>query len=459
VSSPHQRPEFQPRLVPALDADAEAEALDFGALFHAVPSPCVVLDADLIIQACNDAYLKAASRRRSELVGTSIADLLPSRPAGPDTIPGSEPVVETVRRAVRTALDTGRSVVVGLQRYDVDAGRTTAQLEVKAEAKVEAQVEAEVDAAGRHYWIGTAVPVPNSWGAPRHVLYNVHDVTALVPHLATALSEPLEPAGRQARAAVVAATAVAEQSQLFDLALETQRQLGIAVQEVMLPAEVPLSVREAVQIAVRYQPASDALRVGGDWYDVADLGQGRLAVAVGDVVGHGLRAAAVMGQLRSALSALTVADVGPAAAMTALDRVARHSPDATASTAVKVVVDPALDLAIYSSAGHLPPLILRVDGTIHTMNQALGPPLAVTQKVVSRPLGTAMLRAGDTLVLYTDGLVERRGEALDVGIARLSDALVRLRELDVDSIADRLLSELPPMSSLRDDIALIVLRV
>jgi serine phosphatase RsbU (regulator of sigma subunit) len=455
VSSPHQRPEFQPRLVPAPDADAEAEALDFGALFHAVPSPCVVLDADLIIQACNDAYLKAASRRRSELVGTSIADLLPSRPAGPDTIPGSEPVVETVRRAVRTALDTGRSVVVGLQRYDVDAGRTAATLE----AKVEAQVEAEVDAAGRHYWIGTAVPVPNSWGAPRHVLYNVHDVTALVPHLATALSEPLEPAGRQARAAVVAATAVAEQSQLFDLALETQRQLGIAVQEVMLPAEVPLSVREAVQIAVRYQPASDALRVGGDWYDVADLGQGRLAVAVGDVVGHGLRAAAVMGQLRSALSALTVADVGPAAAMTALDRVARHSPDATASTAVKVVVDPALDLAIYSSAGHLPPLILRVDGTIHTMNQALGPPLAVTQKVVSRPLGTAMLRAGDTLVLYTDGLVERRGEALDVGIARLSDALVRLRELDVDSIADRLLSELPPMSSLRDDIALIVLRV
>ena len=441
------------------EVDAEAEALDFGALFHAVPSPCVVLDGDLIIQACNDAYLKAASRRRSELVGTSIADLLPSRPAGPDTIPGSEPVVETVRRAVRTALDTGRSVVVGLQRYDVDAGRTTAQLEAQLEAQVKAQVEAEVDAAGRHYWIGTAVPVPNSWGAPRHVLYNVHDVTALVPHLATALSEPLEPAGRQARAAVVAATAVAEQSQLFDLALETQRQLGIAVQEVMLPAEVPLSVREAVQIAVRYQPASDALRVGGDWYDVADLGQGRLAVAVGDVVGHGLRAAAVMGQLRSALSALTVADVGPAAAMTALDRVARHSPDATASTAVKVVVDPALDLAIYSSAGHLPPLILRVDGTIHTMNQALGPPLAVTQKVVSRPLGTAMLRAGDTLVLYTDGLVERRGEALDVGIARLSDALVRLRELDVDSIADRLLSELPPVSSLRDDIALIVLRV
>ncbi|MGO4599121.1 SpoIIE family protein phosphatase [Terrabacter sp. 2RAF25] len=444
MSSPHPHPEFQPRLVAGAGAgERGAGELDFGALFHAVPSPCVVLDIGLIIQDCNDAYVKAVSRSRTELVGSSLADVLPSQPAGPETVPGAEPVVDTVRRAVRSALDTGRSVVVGLQRYDSDTGRPAA----------------EAESGGGHYWIGTAVPVPNSSGVPRHVLYNVHDVTALVPHLATALSQPLEPAGRQARAAVVAATAVAEQSQLFDLALETQRQLGIAVQEVMLPAEVPLSVRESVQIAVRYQPASDALRVGGDWYDVADLGQGRLAVAVGDVVGHGLRAAAVMGQLRSALSALTVADVGPAAAMTALDRVARHSPDATASTAVKVVIDPALDLAIYSSAGHLPPLILRVDGTIHTMNQALGPPLAVTQKVMSRPLGTAMLRAGDTLVLYTDGLVERRGEPLDLGIGRLSDALVRLRDLDVDSLADRLLSELPPRSSLRDDIALIVLRM
>jgi serine phosphatase RsbU (regulator of sigma subunit) len=421
--------------------DEGHEALDYGSLFHAVPSPCVVLDARLIVQDCNEAYLKAVSRGRNELVGTSLVDVLPEWTAAAERDGSAEPVAETVRRAVRSALDTGRSVVVGLQRYDLDAGRS------------------EVADAGRHYWIGTAVPVADSSGVPRHVLYNVHDVTSLVPHLAAALTEPLEPGGRQARAAVVAATAVAEQSQLFDLALETQRQLGIAVQEVMLPAEVPASVREVVQVAVRYQPASDALRVGGDWYDVADLGQGRLAVAVGDVVGHGLRAAAVMGQLRSALSALTVADVGPAAAMTALDRVARHSPDATASTAVKVVIDPALDLAIYSSAGHLPPLILRVDGTITTMNQALGPPLAVTLKVASRPLGTAKLGAGDTLVLYTDGLVERRGEALDVGIARLADALVRHREMDVDSLADQLLSELPPTSTLRDDIALIVLRL
>lgn len=409
--------------------------LDYPSLFRAVPTPCVVIDADLMVRDCNDAYLYVSGRTRMELIGTNLFAGLPT------ATPGTEPVVDTVRRAVLSALETGRPVVVGPQRYEID-GEGSAGPDER-----------------RHAWIGTAVPLPRPDGVGTDVLYNIHDVTALVPHLGAALSGSLELGDLQARAAVVAATAVAEQSQLFDLALETQRQLGIAVQEVMLPAEVPASVTQAVQVAVRYRPASDALQVGGDWYDVADLGQGRLAVAVGDVVGHGLCAAAVMGQLRSALSALTVADVGPAAAMTALDRVARHSPDATATTAVKVVIDPELDLAIYSSAGHLPPLILRKDGTVHALDQALGPPLAVTQRIGSRPLGTATLAKGDTLVLYTDGLVERRGEALDRGIGRLKAALVRLRRLDVDSLADELLAELPPHSALRDDIALIVLRL
>ena len=416
-----------------------ARDVDYSSLFRAVPSPCVVLDANLVVLDCNDAYVEVAGRTRAELVGASLFEILPA------AIPGAESVPDTVRRAVLSALRTGRSVVVGLQRYAKDD-------ELPPQGS-------EGGVAGRRYWIGTAVPVPRPGGVVTDVLYNVHDVSALVPHLDAAVSGSLElGGGLQARAAALAASAVAEQTQLFDLALETQRQLGIAVQEVMLPAEVPATVTDTVQVAVRYRPASDALRVGGDWYDVADLGHGRLAVAVGDVVGHGLRAAAVMGQLRSALSALTVADVGPAAAMAALDRVARHSPHATASTAVKVVIDPALDLAIYSSAGHLPPLVLRKNGTVTALDQALGPPLAVTQRTETRPLGTASLVVDDTLVLYTDGLVERRGEPLDRGIARLAEALVRHRNLDVEALADQLLAELPPRSALRDDIALIVLR-
>lgn len=250
----------------------------------------------------------------------------------------------------------------------------------------------------------------------------------------------------------------AARRKLLELPAEMQRELGIAVQELLLPAGVPADVRDTVQVAVRYRPASDVLRLGGDWYDVADLGHGRLAVAVGDVVGHGLRAAAVMGQLRSALSGLIVADVGPAAALKALDRVARHIPDAMASTAVKVVIDPNVDLAVYSSAGHLPPLILREDGAVDALDQGLGPPLAVTECVEARPLGTTTLASGDTLVLYTDGLVEHRGAALDRGIARLAAALRRHRDLDVEALADHLLGEVPTQSALRDDIALVVLR-
>ena len=209
---------------------------------------------------------------------------------------------------------------------------------------------------------------------------------------------------------------------------------------------------------MRYRPSSEALRVGGDWYDVADLGEGRLAMAVGDVVGHGLRAAAMMGQLRSALRALIMADIGPAGAMVALDRVARQSDEATACTSVKVVIDPELDLLTYSSAGHLPPLLVRDDGTVDLLDQATGPPLAVTERARSRPLGTAKVRRGDTLVLYTDGLVERRDEDVDVGIRRLGLAVARHRDLDVESLADQLLSELQPSSALHDDIALVVLR-
>jgi serine phosphatase RsbU (regulator of sigma subunit) len=165
-----------------------------------------------------------------------------------------------------------------------------------------------------------------------------------------------------------------------------------------------------------------------------------------------------MGQLRSALSGLIVADIGPAAAMTALDRVARHIPGALASTAVKVVIDPDMDRAFYSSAGHLPPLVLRGDGAVDGLDQGLGPPLAVTEDVEARPLGTARLASGDTLVLYTDGLVERRGEALDRGMDRLAAALFQHRALDVEALADHLLAEVPTQSAVRDDIALVVLR-
>jgi len=404
--------------------------LDYEALFKAVPTPCVVLDTGFVVQDCNSAYAEVVGRSRADLLGRGFFQLFPDLTSPVNSAGNS------VLDALTTAARTGRSAMLGMLRYDIA---------VSGNPVLEPR-----------FWVSTVVPVPGSDGEVTSLLYNVHDVSAFALQLSGAAAEGGPEQLLQQASVLSQLVSITEQSRLFDPSVEAERQLGIAVQSAMLPSDVPSALRG--KVAVRYRPSSEALRVGGDWYDVADLGEGRLAMAVGDVVGHGLRAAAMMGQLRSALRALIMADIGPAGAMVALDRVARQSDEATACTSVKVVIDPELDLLTYSSAGHLPPLLVRDDGTVDLLDQATGPPLAVTERARSRPLGTAKVRRGDTLVLYTDGLVERRDEDVDVGIRRLGLAVARHRDLDVESLADQLLSELQPSSALHDDIALVVLR-
>jgi serine phosphatase RsbU (regulator of sigma subunit) len=418
------------RAEPADTRSPAPHGLDLGAVFRAVPTACVVLDDQLVIQDCSDAYLRVAGRGRERLLGRGLFDAFPD-------VGGASAAVDGVGAVLRTALTTGRPVVLGTQRYDTaGAGGTGAPDE--------------------RYWAGTAVPLPRG-DQPAWVLFHVFDVTALAHQMRREGSKPSDVAAPEE--VLRAAMAVMEQTHLFDEAVEAERRLGVAVQSAMLPTAVPEAVRDRVAVAVRYRPASASLSVGGDWYDVTDIGDGRVAVAVGDVVGHGLVAASVMGQLRGALAALTVADVGPPQALAALDQIARHNPNATASTAVKVVLDPHLGFAAYSSAGHLPPLLAHPDGTIEDLDGALGPPLAVTETIERRPLGTATVGPGSTLLLYTDGLVERRGEDLDLGIARLRRAFAEHRSLDVEDLADRLLEELTAEAGLRDDVALVLLRL
>ncbi len=406
--------------------------LDYAALFRGVPTPCVVLDTEFVVRDCNSAYVEVVGRPRTELVGRGLFELFPDMTSSVDAAASS------VRQALTTAARTGRSVTLGMLRYDVAVSGRGAVPEPR-------------------FWVSTVVPVPAVEGEVTSLVYNVHDVSAFALHLSGVDVDSLAGELHQEQRVLSEVVTVTEQSRLLDPCVEAERQLGLAVQSAMLPTDVPAAL--SGKVAVRYRPSSEALRVGGDWYDVADLGEGRLALAVGDVVGHGLQAAAIMGQLRSALRALTMADIGPAGAMMALDRVARESVEATATTSVKVVIDPELDLLTYSSAGHLPPVLVRCDGAVQMLDQATGPPLAVTERVGSRPLGTAKVGPGDTLILYTDGLVERRDEDLDIGIARLSSAVARHRDLDVESLADQLLTDLPPSSALSDDIALVVLRM
>ncbi len=211
--------------------------------------------------------------------------------------------------------------------------------------------------------------------------------------------------------------------------------------------------------AVRYQPAVSALNVCGDWYDLVDLPGARVAVAVGDVVGHGLAAACVMGQLRSALSAAVRATPGPARALDVLGLYARSLDGAESTTAVAAVIDWGTGLITYSSAGHPPAALLHPDGTVRFLDQATDPPLGARPEHRPRPSATTAFTPGGTLVLYTDGLVERRREDIDVGLSRLARSLSRHGAADPETLADALLAELIPEGGATDDTALVVLRL
>jgi anti-sigma regulatory factor (Ser/Thr protein kinase) len=196
--------------------------------------------------------------------------------------------------------------------------------------------------------------------------------------------------------------------------------VALTLQQSMLPSALPEVA--GLELTARYLPAVDSLQVGGDWYDVVALSDGRVAVAVGDVVGRGLGAATTMGQLRSALAALALSTDSPAQVLDGLERFARQVEGARLATVAYGVLDPVGGTLRYACAGHPPPLVLRPDGTTcfleggrSTLLCALPPEAAA-----ARPEGTYVLVPGARLLLYSDGLVERRGESLDTGLARLA---------------------------------------
>ncbi|MEU9475195.1 SpoIIE family protein phosphatase [Streptomyces sp. NPDC048191] len=234
------------------------------------------------------------------------------------------------------------------------------------------------------------------------------------------------------------------------------REVALTLQEAMLPAPRPVGRHPA---AVRYRPAAEALNVAGDWYDLVDLPGDRVGVAVGDVVGHGLPAAGVMGQLRSALTAASLVSEGPARALEVLGLYARTVDGAENTTVATAFVDWEARTLTYSSAGHPPPGLLRQDGTVEFLDQATDPPLAARPEHAPRIQAVAAFREGAALVLYTDGLIERRGEDIDTGLARLADSLARHRADDPEALADAVLGDLLPPGGATDDTALVIVRL
>src|SRR4051794_5019098 len=229
--------------------------------------------------------------------------------------------------------------------------------------------------------------------------------------------------------------ALAEQcAQALDRArlYRAERQIAETLQRSLLPQQLPLLDRLA--LAARYLPGAEGTQAGGDWYDVVELDDSRVAIAVGDVVGQGPDAAAVMGQLRSALSTALLSGSSPAEALELLDLFATRLPGATASTAACVVVDWAEGSIRWARAGHPPPLLLAGAQLRFLDGAGSGTVLGVDGRPPYTE-GTAEVEPGAVLVLYTDGLVERRDEVLDSGLGRLAGAVRRHGDASPDRLA------------------------
>ncbi|MEU8791294.1 SpoIIE family protein phosphatase [Streptomyces sp. NPDC048643] len=234
--------------------------------------------------------------------------------------------------------------------------------------------------------------------------------------------------------------------------IDQQRETAIALQRAILgPARLPDG------FAVRYEPATQPLEVGGDWYDTVTLPDGRIGIVVGDCVGRGLEAASVMGQLRSACRALMLQDASPARTLMALDQFAAGVPGAACTTVFCGVLDTDTGQLTYSSAGHPPGILVHPEGTTRLLEDGRSLPLAV-RPGNERPEGACTIPARSTLLLYTDGLVERRRRPLSAGIDQASEALMDGRGTAVDELATDVMSRLAPADGYDDDVALLLYR-
>nr|AFO53533.1 stage II sporulation protein E [Streptomyces sp. WAC 01438] len=415
-------------------AHVSTPRVDYRTLFAATPSPYLVLAPDLVIVEVNDAYLKVTGRTREDLVGRYLFEAHPGNPAHP-TSDGMSNLAASLERVLRSK----EPDTMAVQRYDL-------------------AVSGRSEVWQTRWWSPVNTPVLGPDGEVRWIIHRVEDLTDYMQ------SRPLH-----GEPGAVDGVEDGLEAELFSRAQDLQvvneelrgahaweRRTALVLQDAMLHSP---DLAGHPEIAVRYMPATRSLNVCGDWYDVVDLPDEKFTIAVGDVVGHGLEAAAVMGMLRSALSAAVRAIHEPGKAMDVLSGYARTFEGALATTAAKAVVDRRGRSITYTCAGHPPPVLARADGTAVLLDQATDPPLGILSDQTPRPQATVPYVPGDTLVLYTDGLVERRGEDIDTGLLRLTETVGRHARLGSENLADTLLDRFGVSDGGTDDIALIVVRL
>jgi serine phosphatase RsbU (regulator of sigma subunit)/anti-sigma regulatory factor (Ser/Thr protein kinase) len=233
-----------------------------------------------------------------------------------------------------------------------------------------------------------------------------------------------------------------------------EHEIAEALQRRLLPATLPEV--PGLDLAARYVPATSDVQVGGDWYDVVVLPGGLVGFAIGDVAGHGLPAASTMGQVRLAFLAYALQDPSPTTVVAGVHRLLGQLDASDMVTMLYVLYDPTTRHLRYANAGHPPAIVLDRTGTSY-LRGGLAPPIGVTTHE-SFTEASAELPVGATLVLYTDGLVERRGESLDEGLDRLAIELASRGAGDLEGLCDHLLSRLLQADPTVDDVALLAVR-
>ncbi|MFF2040384.1 SpoIIE family protein phosphatase [Kitasatospora sp. NPDC058170] len=261
---------------------------------------------------------------------------------------------------------------------------------------------------------------------------------------------PFGPADRALAEEFAARTALAmDNGRLY----RRERDTALMLQRSLLPQEIHRT--PGLEIAYRYLPSSVVSEVGGDWFDVVPLSSGRVALVVGDVMGHGIRAAATMGQLRTVARTLITLDLDPTRVLHRLDEATTAIGEGQFATCVCAVYDPVDRLCTAACAGHLPPVLADTEGRAELVEMPPGAPLGVGG-VPFESVEFTLPEEG-ILALYTDGLVERRGRDLDTGLQLLCRTIANRRG-SLEQTCDAVLAELTGRTS-EDDIAIILAQV
>lgn len=388
------------------------------------------LDAAYAAERQARAAAEAASERlgRLQQITAGLAEALTVQQVAAVMVRGGLSVAGCRSAWIGVLDETGEALGVLAASFPVEPGGPAARIPLSA-----ASPRAEVTRTGQPVWLSSAAdalvryPGLRAIGIADGALGVVPLVSRGRPIGAMMLSFTDEGTFDAAERALI--TTLAEQcAQALERARlqERSHDVALALQQSMLPSALPEV--DGLELTARYHPAVESLEVGGDWYDVVALPDGRVALAVGDVVGRGLRAATTMGQLRSALAALALSTESPALVLDGLERFARQVEGARLATVVYGVLDPAAGTFRYACAGHPPPLVLRPGGGTELLEEGRSPLLCALPAAASgpRPEGTHLLEPGDRLLLYSDGLVERRRESLTDGLRRLSESAVAI---------------------------------